>query len=160
MLPISIEAFFILPVIHALIVGQGDIHCRSIGGKRIAPLCMGLPRVGNAADAGRCLFGLIERREQQHQKGHIVVERKSLERAICMADLATQTAVAAAIPRQLLLGEKRSVCQDKAKHMRRIILSKSHLFYHIFREIQMNFSLTPGKCLFDDADWMIRTLME
>ena len=24
----------------------------------------------------------------------------------------------------------------------------------------MNFSLTPGKCLFDDADWMIRTLME
>ncbi len=87
------ETAVIPPVIQTLEIGQGQIHVGRVIGDLAADIGLRLQRVAGAALLRRLLLRLVEGAQQQHEKGHVVIEREPRR----MTKAALQTAAEPAV---------------------------------------------------------------
>ena len=62
------------------------------------------------------LIRLIQRREQQHQKRHVICQRQAAGKAVALLEHPAQPAVAALIAILLRLGQALEICDHISKH--------------------------------------------
>lgn len=108
----------ILPVVHALEVSQRHVHVRRVVGKFRPPPGPGLHRVGDAFFFFPLLLRLVQRAKQQHQEGHVKVQRHAAELAVTLLQAAAQAAVAGFVSPLLFFIQQLRVCHQVAEHLR------------------------------------------
>ena len=96
-LPIFQRTAVILPVVAAVVVRQHDVHVGGVLGVARLPVKMLAQRVRRAGLHAALLVRFIQRREQQHQKRHVIRQRQAAGKAVPLLEHPAQAAVAALI---------------------------------------------------------------
>ena len=97
-------------------VGQGDVHGRGVVRGLVLPVAVAVDGMDQAAALSAVLLRLVEGGEEQHEKGHVVVQGCPLEGAVGFSDGTAQAAVAALVPLQLRLRQGAAVCGHVSEH--------------------------------------------
>ena len=105
-----------MPVVQTLEISQCDVHVRGIIAYLVRHPLLPLGRVARADALPVLLLRFIERGEQQHKKGQVIIEREPCGGAEAAVKAAAQPAVALPIPSHLYLGQVAPVCYYIAEH--------------------------------------------
>ena len=106
----------VLPVIHALIIGQCHIHIRGVADILVIYPRPGLDGMQRTGTVTALLLRLIQAHQQQRQKRHIVAEGQPGTVRMLLPDPAADSAIDRVVTPLLLLAELRAVCGYKAEH--------------------------------------------
>ena len=107
-----------MPVVQTLEISQCDVHVRGIIAYLVRHPLLPLGRVARADALPVLLLRFIERGEQQHKKGQVIIEREPCGGAEAAVKAAAQPAVALLIALLLFLFKQLRCCDKIPEHIR------------------------------------------